>query len=206
MRQTSLLEFGLNITTVYVPIRNYPYMTRRGLSELQLRRRLEKQGWHVWRGGFLHAASDYFPSVKKRYDRLFGLLKELVGDDTVQRLCYLSSVHHGMPDFLCYNPSTKQFKFVECKLGHEALSQRQVITISKLHDAGFVTEVHKLVDACTKVRKASINLAFKQKEVLEKELTLASFARRKPTRANFPAPSPVLAIVKHPASPPSATQ
>lgn len=179
MRQTSLLEFGLKITTVYVPIRNYPYMTRRGLSELQLRRRLEKQGWNVWRGGFLHAASDYFPSVKKRYDALFGLLKELVGEDMIQRLCYLSSVHHGMPDFLCYNPVTKQFKFVECKLGHEGLSNRQIVTILKLHDAGFVTEVHKLVDACTKVRKAKINLAFNEKQVLEKEMTIQHFQNRK---------------------------
>jgi hypothetical protein len=180
VRQTSLLEFGLKITTVYVPIRNYPYMTRRGLSELQLRRRLEKQGWKVWRGGFIHAASNYFPSVRKRYDMLFGLLKELAGEDTIQRLCYLSSVHHGMPDFLCYNPSTKQFKCVECKLGHESLSQRQIVTILKLHDAGFVTEVHKLVDACTKVRRATVNLAFKQKEVLEKELTIMNWTRKKP--------------------------
>ncbi|MEK6849867.1 MAG: VRR-NUC domain-containing protein [Nanoarchaeota archaeon] len=172
MRQTSLLEFGLKITTIYVPIRNYPYMTRRGLSELQLRRRLEKQGWQVWRGGFLHAASGYFPSVKKKYDFLFGLLKELTNEDTVQRLCYLSSVHHGMPDFLCYNSATKQFKFVECKLGHEALSQRQVVTISKLHDAGFVTEVHKLVDACTKTRRAVVNISLGTKQVMEKEMTL----------------------------------
>lgn len=172
----TLLEFGLKIKTEYVPMRNYPYKSRHGLSELQLRRRLEKQGWHVWRGGFLHAASDYFPSVRRKYHQLAELITEFYGRDLFERLCYLSSVHHGMPDFLCYHPVTKEFKFVECKLGHESLSQRQIITISKLRDAGFVTEVHKLVDACTKTRRALVDVSFGKKEVLEREMVLKAFS------------------------------
>ncbi|MBI4151101.1 hypothetical protein HY492_03170 [Candidatus Woesearchaeota archaeon] len=178
MRQATLLEFGLIIKTVYVPMRNYPYKSRIGLSELQLRRRLQKQGWHVWRGGFLHAYSDMYPHVRKHYELLSNLLKEMKGEDVLDRVCYLSSVHHGMPDFLCYHPLSGEMKFVECKLGHEQLSMRQIVTIQKLHDLGFVTEVHKLVEPCTKVRTAAVNISFGKKEVLERELTLTSFRKR----------------------------
>ncbi len=178
MRQATLEEFSFKVKTVYVPIRNYPYKTRHGLSELQLRRRLEKQGWKVWRGGFIHIAGASYPAVKKRYELLAGLVNELFGPEMLDTLSYLSSVHHGMPDFLCYHPTTKQFKFVECKLGHEQLSARQVLTIQRLAVLGFTTEVHKLVEPCTKTREASVDLIFKKKEVMEKELTLQAFKRR----------------------------
>jgi hypothetical protein len=176
VRQSTLLEFGLKIITVYVPIRKYPYKTRHGLAELQLRKRLEKQGWHVWRGGFVHAiAADAYPAVRKKYAQLAELISELYGDKALDYLCYLCTVHHGMPDLVCYHPTLKQFKFVECKLGHESLSNRQVLTIKRLHDAGFNVEVHKLVEDCTKTRKAKVNLDTKQKYVMEKELRITQF-------------------------------
>ncbi len=151
-------------------MRKYPYKTRHGLAELQLRKRLEKQGWRVWRGGFVHAiAADVYPAVKKKYLQLAELIMEICGDRSLDFLCYLCAVHHGMPDLLCYHPIQKQFKFVECKFGHEQLSSRQVVTIKRLQDAGFTVEVHKLVDDCTKTRKAEVNLVTKEKKVLEKE-------------------------------------
>lgn len=173
MRQSNLLEFGLKVVTVYVPIRKYPYKTRHGLAELQLRKRLEKQGWKVWRGGFVHAiAADVYPAVRKRYLELAELIMELKGEKALDFLCYLCTVHHGMPDLVCYNPASQEFKFVECKLGHEGLSNRQVITIKRLVDAGFNVEVHKLVDDCTKTRKAEIDLIANKKRILEKQLTV----------------------------------
>ena len=176
MRQTTLLEFGLKIKTVYVPIRNFPYKTRHGLAETQLKRRLLKQGWHVWRGDFIHLLwSDAYPSVRRKYDQLADLLLQKYGPEMLDILGYFSYVHHGIPDFLCFNPVTKEFKFVECKLGHEQLSPRQVLTIQKLNTIGFTTEVHKLVEACTKVREAEVNIALNKSEVIEKEMTLKAF-------------------------------
>jgi len=173
MRQTSLLEFTLNILTVYVPRRDYPYKTRKGLAEQQLKARLEKQGWMVWRGGFFHAIdTTTYPVVRRKYVQLAELIKELYNPSTLDYLSYLDTVHHGMPDYLCYHPQLKQFKFVECKLGHEQLSARQVQTITLLCQRGFFVEMHKLVDPCTKLRKAKVNLITKKKKVLEKELTL----------------------------------
>ncbi len=176
MKQSTLLEFGLNVVTVYVPMRRYPYKSRHGLAELQLRKRLEKQGWMVWRGGFVHAlAADVYPHVKKKYLQLAELIVELYDDKALDFLCYLCAVHHGMPDLVCYNPTLQQFKFVECKLGHESLSQRQILTIKRLLDAGFNVEVHKLVEECTKTRKAEVDLVTKKKKILEKEMTLNAF-------------------------------
>lgn len=119
--------------------------------------------------------TDVYPTVRRKYDQLADLLLDAYGPEMMDTLGYFSYVHHGIPDFLCYNPSSKEFKFVECKLGHEQLSSRQVLTIQKLKHIGFTTEVHKLVEACTKVRKAEVNIALNKREVLEKELTLKSF-------------------------------
>lgn len=159
-------------------MRNYPYKTRHRLSETQLRKRLEKQGWKVWRGGFVHAFSlELYPNVRRWYWQLKNLICEMYGEPTWESLCYISYVHHGMPDFICYHPILKECKFVECKLGHEQLSKRQVLTIQKLDRLGFVTEIHKLVDPCTKTREANVDLVFKKKEILEQELTLRKFKR-----------------------------
>ncbi|MEM3154738.1 MAG: VRR-NUC domain-containing protein [Candidatus Woesearchaeota archaeon] len=178
MRQSTLLEFELTVITEYIPMRKYPYKTRHGLAELQLRKRLEKQGWQVWRGGFVNAiAADAYPAVKRKYAQLSELILELYGERALDFLCYLCAVQHGMPDLVCYHPQKKEFKFVECKFGHEQLSSRQIMTIKHLIDAGFVVEVHKLVDDATKTRKAEVNLVTKEKKVLEKEMKLSEFRK-----------------------------
>lgn len=159
-------------------MRKYPYKSRHGLAELQLRKRLEKQGWKVWRGGFVHSiAADIYPHVKKKYLQLAELITELYGNRTLDFLCYLCAVHHGMPDLICYNPITQELKFVECKLGHEQLSNRQILTIKRLQDQGLKVEVHKLVEECTKTRKAKVNLELKSKKIIEKELMLTKFIK-----------------------------
>lgn len=120
-------------------------------------------------------AADAYPAVRKKYTELADLLKEAYGNRTFDFLCYMCAVHHGMPDLICYHPTLQQFKFVECKLGHESLSNRQVLTITKLQQAGFSVEIHKLVEDCTKTRKAKINLVTKEKKIIEKTLTLKKF-------------------------------
>lgn len=95
-------------------------------------------------------------------------------------LSYMSTVNHGMPDYICYHPHLKQLKFVECKLGHEQLSVRQIQTIHKLQDKGLQVEVHKLVEPCTKTRKAKVNLLTKKKKVLEHVKPLTKYPKMNP--------------------------
>lgn len=154
----------------YVPMRR-EFPSRHGLSERELRRRLEKQGWQVWRGGLLHTSWDFesWPNVLRKYDELRGLL-ERHAPGKLEELQYLSSVHHGMPDFICFRDGA--FKFVECKLGHEALSVRQRKCIPKLQDLGFMVEVHKLVPGESRPRRARVELGSRRKVVVEKQMRL----------------------------------
>jgi len=155
---------------VYVPMAR-KYKKRQGLSERQLKKRLEQQGWTVWRGGAINIVryGGLYPNVKRKYEVLCKVLEEH-RPGTCEYLQYLCSVHHGMPDFICYRSG--KFKFVECKLGHEQLSHRQKACIRRLKGLGFTVEVHKFVDHCTKTRRAIVDLRDGSKSILEKQMTL----------------------------------
>lgn len=172
-RQTTLFEYAWLVTFRYVPMRSGS-VERRGLSERELKRRLERQGWKVWRGGLIGILrrEELYPNVRRKY----GLLRELVErrhPGTFELLEYLCAVHHGMPDFLCHHPA-KGFLFVECKLGHEGLSEGQKRCIRRLQLLGFEVEVHKLVEPCTKTRAAAIDLENGEKSVLERQLRIGA--------------------------------
>jgi len=177
-RQTTLFEFLYEpIRHLYIPMRK-AFPDRHGLAEREIKRRLEKQGWIVWRGelvGLLrharnHPEQELYANVKKKYE----LLELLLNDHHPSRLDdlqYLSAVHHGMPDYLCYRQG--RFLFVECKLCHEQLSRAQKFTIRRLQALGFGIEVHKLVDHRTKLRSAAVSIETNVAEIKERQLRLS---------------------------------
>lgn len=166
MCQTTLIEFYAFVRFCFIPMRGSPE-NRHGLSERTIRRMLEREGWTVWRGGSIgaHRLPDAWPAVQRKY----GLLAELLGEQH-DLLALLAHVHHGMPDFLCYRRG--EWKFVECKLGHEQLSARQKICIERLQALGYVVEVHKLVEDCTKTRLASVDVRNGTKRVHDRQTRL----------------------------------
>lgn len=176
MRQTTLLDFlKVNyITFIFIPIKKV-YRSRRGLSERQLRKRLEKQSWTVWRGNLINIIRDkgIYPNIKRKYSLLCTLL-EKYHPGKLEYLQYLCEVHHGLPDFICFRNGV--FKFVECKLGYESLSKQQKRCIPKLQALGFSVEVHKLVEQCTKTRLAIVNLSTGQKNIKERQMMLKARA------------------------------
>lgn len=166
--QTTLDQFhALKIISHPIPRSR----TRRGLSEKIIRKKLEKQGWIVWRGSMVHVKEHEYPNVDKKYKRLQTLL---AGQPYANTLRYYSRIHHGMPDFLCYKNGT--FKFVECKLSYEQLSARQKKCITKLQQRGFLVELHRLVETQTKDRIAEITFGG-TKTILQKQQTLALYAK-----------------------------
>ncbi len=177
-RQSCLQEFFCRIIVEYVPALKV-YETRQGLSERLLRRRLERQGWSVWRGGSLHLVQrdDLYPRVRDRYELLCRLVSEKYNTGMVELLQYFCAVQHGMPDFLCYRNGI--FKFVECKLGYECLSARQVFCIQRLHDLGFTVEVHKIAAPTTHARRVVLNLVTGTKQVQEEERCLRKYCGKK---------------------------
>jgi len=160
----------MEVCHLYVPMRR-EFPSRHGLSERELRRRLVRQGWMVWRGGLIDIVrqSEIYPNVRRRYELLCSLL-EKHRPGTLDELQYLCAVHHGMPDFVCFRNGA--FKFVECKLGHEGLSVRQKACISRLQEMDFPVEVHKLAEPRTKARVAAVDFAARRKRVLEKQMRL----------------------------------
>jgi hypothetical protein len=130
---------------------------RRGLSEERAKKKLEKEGWLVWRGeliGILRRGSDIYPNVLRKY-QLFESLMEKHHPQLLEELQYLSAVHHGMPDYVAFREG--QFKFVECKIGYEALRPGQKKTIARLINWGFTVEIHRLAEPQQKTRIAEID-------------------------------------------------
>jgi DNA polymerase-2 len=168
-RQSTINDFRYQVKHVYVPIRK-KFESYGGVSEKELRKRLGKQGWIVWKSALINIINDeeVYPNVRRKYEKLHGLL-----DDRLEMLRYICHVHHGLPDFICYRNGI--FKFVECKLGHEQLSDSQKKCIPKLIDMGFDVEVHKLVHDCTKTRIADVNLKYQIKNVVEKQTAVMNF-------------------------------
>lgn len=144
---------------------------RAGFSERYIRSKLEGKGWEVWRGGFLHAnrKREVYPNVERRY-----AMAERLLDDRISALQYIGVVHHGMPDLLCYKFG--RFKFVECKLGYEAIRDNQVETISLLQGLGFDVEVHRVVEHATQRRQTRYDVASGDRLVLDEQSCLSSYA------------------------------
>lgn len=161
------------VTFRYLPLPDRckaPSHKRKGMSEREIRRLLEKRGWKVWRGSLISILrrDELYPNVKRKYELLRELLN-LHHPGTFELLEYLCAVHHGIPDFLAFH-SQQGFRFVECKLGHEQLSARQKACITKLQELGFEVEVWKLVEECTKLRHAEVDLESGEKRVVERQL------------------------------------
>ncbi len=161
------------IRHVYIPILR-EYKSNRKLSESQVKKRLEKQGWEVWRGGNIGCLrrDDIYPNVRRKYEKL----RAILGQD-LDLMQYLCSVHHGMPDYFCFRKGEK--KFVECKLGHEQLSNGQKACFEVLMRHGYNVEVHKLVFECTKLREADVDILSGAKVVREKQERLKLHYKRR---------------------------
>ena len=156
----------------YIPLSRV-YKSNRRLSERIVRQRLERAGWTVWRGGALAIHRDEcYPNVHRKYS----ILDELLGEklELLQLFC---AVHHGMPDYFCHRKG--EFKFVECKLGHEQLSRLQKRCIARLKAEGFTVEVHKLVFPETKLREADVDIDTHAKSVRDRQLRLGAIKKSK---------------------------
>jgi len=169
-RQSRLDEFRPTVRHRYIYIRKMP-QDKRGFSEKVVRRRLEKAGWVVWRGGFLDATrhDELYPNVESKY-RLLDELLDKHAPGMREKLQYMCRVHHGMPDLFAFRNG--MFRFVECKLVYEQLSQMQKACIRELQRMGFTVEVHKVVDHRTKAREAEVDVRSGERQVLARQLCL----------------------------------
>jgi Holliday junction resolvase len=153
----------------YIPLRR-EYDSHAGLSEKEIKKRLEKKGYEVWRGAYLgiHRDKEQYPNVIRKYRKLEELMIRYGVDH--EYLEYINSVHHGMPDYITFRRG--EFLFVECKLGHEQLSRVQKRCIALLKSLGYRVEVHKMVFPETKARIAIVDLQNGSKIIRERQMKL----------------------------------
>jgi predicted RNA binding protein YcfA (HicA-like mRNA interferase family) len=163
MTQRDLNSYDVKV--VYLEFKDD--LPKPGLSEKLIKKRLLKQGWEVWRGGSINIVrqKDVYPNVRR-----------LKKNGNLEYLQYLCHVHHGMPDFICFKNNS--FKFIECKLIYETLSNKQKKCIKKLKNMGFPVEIHRLVDKRTKARVAIVNHSNKEKRILERQETIGLFGKK----------------------------
>jgi hypothetical protein len=112
---------------------------------------------------------DDYSTATGKYELLSKFL-EKHSAELLEKLQYYCSVHFGFPDFICHKNG--EWKFVECKLGYEPLSEKQKKCIMELQLLGFNVEVHKLVSSPAGTRSAMVNLEGSGKIVTRKQLTL----------------------------------
>lgn len=158
-----------------LPVYIYPSKKtsqERGKSEKEIKKKLEKQGWEVWRSASINFLynPDLFPVVLKKYQRLHMLLDAYYPKEK-EYIQLLAAVHHGLPDFICFRQGI--FKFIECKRGYEQLSDAQKICIPKLQELGFIVELHILGYLSTKTTKAILKDG--KKKIVERQQKINSF-------------------------------
>lgn len=168
-RQTKLVEYMTIIKQVSILFNES--LPRLKLSEKIIRKKLEKQGYIVWRGGSINILrnNDVYPNVEKKYSLLYRLMDKY-HPGILEELQYICHVHHGMPDFIIYKNG--KFRFIECKLGYEQLSAGQIKCIQRLALLGFHTELYKLIESQTKNMIIDYNILTGDKLVIEKQLTI----------------------------------
>ncbi len=151
-----------------VKLKNRAYVSRHGLAEALVRRRLVRAGFDVFRGiGFFgpEALHVEYPVVIARYERLESLLRSQLGFG----LFTLRSVLHspkGMPDFLCYKDG--RFLFVEVKLEHEPIKKHQLAKMELLERFGFETKVVRVKQKPYRIISDSKKVMVRQKRFRRK--------------------------------------
>ena len=128
-----------------IQLRNYPYKSRRGLSEKIVKDHFTKQGYKIFRGirilGKENSINYYlYPNVKKKYDELENIMRSILGKN-LENLRNLVKITNGIPDFFIFDPITKKSKFIEVKMENEYIKKNQLECMEFLQSFGFETWV-----------------------------------------------------------------
>ena len=161
-KPTKLTDF-FTLKEIYVPMK-VNYSERKGLSEKIFKRKMEKEGWIVWKGALIGVESEY-PNVIRKYK----LLEKVLGDK-YEHIKYISHVHHGIPDVICYRKG--EIKFIECKLINEQLSKSQKKCIALLQKMNFKVEVHRLMKISQRFKQVRKDMLTNKKIIVEQQVRI----------------------------------
>lgn len=160
----------------YLDYQPHKRATNRGHAETIIRRALQRDGWKVWRGGFLILGlQSEYERLRNKYQQAKDIVIQQHGEGMWECLSTLAK-YRGMPDFFCYHPILRTTKFIECKLGYEQLSTYQRRTLHVLTNWGFDVEVHVVGLPHMSAKTAVFDLLTKRKQVIEKTMKIMRYA------------------------------
>ncbi|MBD3204498.1 hypothetical protein GF327_09480 [Candidatus Woesearchaeota archaeon] len=122
-------------------LRDYPYKSRKGLSERLAKKHFKKKGFEVFRGSAVLGKRNSFyyyiyPNVKNKYDRLEKILEKKL-DKSLVFFRKLLRVTKGIPDYFVFRDIDEKMMFVEVKLEHEQIRIHQFEAMSLIEAYGF---------------------------------------------------------------------
>ncbi len=122
-------------------LRNYPYKSRKGLSETIAKNHFQKRGFEVFRGTMILGKEwsvnyGLYENVKKKYDRLEAILFKKL---KMKLYDLRAELKGGIPDFFVYK--LKDSFFAEIKLEHEQVKAHQFKCLKLLEEYGFKVRV-----------------------------------------------------------------
>ena len=128
-----------------LPLRNYQYKSKRGLSERIAKKYFLRLGYEVFRGTMLLGKEwsfnyDKYENVQKKYDRIEKILMDFLGLRIWSLRAQLA--FGGIPDFFVYKK--RKMHFVEVKLEHEQIKPHQLQCMALLERYGFQTRVLRI--------------------------------------------------------------
>jgi len=118
-------------------LREFPYRSRRGLSERLANHYFGQRGYEVFRGTMVLGREfsvnyELYENVKRKYDRLEAILTERLG---LRLWVMREELTGGIPDFFVHKPG--DCFFAEIKLEHEQIKPHQLQCAAKLEGFGF---------------------------------------------------------------------
>jgi hypothetical protein len=120
-----------------IKLKNYPYKSRRGLSEKLAKNLFVKNGYEVFRSVMIFGKEfsvnyNLYENVKKKYDRLEEILINRFNIDFIRQKI---KSRKGLPDYLIFKDNI--FLFVEVKLEHEQIKKHQLQCMKLLEELNF---------------------------------------------------------------------
>ena len=121
-----------------IKLKDYPYSSRKGLSERIVKNYFLKSGFEVFKGNYIlgrEFSSNYYlyENVQNKYRRFEQIIQQKIGIDLDFVRNSILKIQ-GVPDFFVYRKLDDKSFFVEVKLENEQIKQRQYDCICLVED------------------------------------------------------------------------
>jgi hypothetical protein len=149
-----------------IQLRNYPYKSRKGLSEKIAKKYFQKKGYEVFRAAMVLGKEfsfyyEEYENVKNKYDRLEKILIKKLNLKLYNFRKELLEAG-GIPDYFIHRIGT--YIFTEIKLEHESIKPHQLQCMKIIESYGFQTMLIRIKSKLYRIN-SEINLNGNQEDL-----------------------------------------